>query len=187
MFPLFTDLVATMTITTERFQPEYLEPWTDDGPTAFDSSKNYSGEDFTEFYVAPVGTSRDADLLTQSHYDVISKSILEASTHDETDCHSFGHWACGWDELLLIHRDDTPALERAEQWACALENHPVANEDHYSELEFTTASDNWYAMSLRERIEACARYDVSVFSARRDCLPESRTGELMGYVAGTHY
>ena len=169
--------------TTTTYQPEHLDRWHVDGPTAFDSAANYAGSDLSYLWQAPVGLTRDADTLATSNWEVVTESILKASQHDETDIHRFGHWACGWYELLLIHPDDTAALQAADQWACTLSDYPVADDEHHSELQWATAADYWHGMSLRDRMDACERYHVSIFAARRDEMPESPYGGLVSYLS----
>lgn len=166
-----------------HYEPEHLELWSADGPTSFDSAANYAGADLSDFYVAPVSINRDSELLDRSNWEVVTKDLCERSEHDETGEARLGHWACGWYELFLIHKDDAPALKAADEWACALESYPVADEAHWSELEWDAVAEYWERSSLRERIEALARFDVSIFAARRDELPSDDTGALFSYLS----
>jgi hypothetical protein len=167
----------------EVFVPEHLSKWSVDGPTGFDSGANYAGDDFSEFYVAPVSQTRDSGPLELSNYRVVRDEILKASQHELTDEHCFGHWACGWYEIILIHHTDYAALKVAEEWDCALADYPVACDDDYSELEFERASEYWERMSTRCRMDVCEKYGISVFAARRDEIPECPTGEIISYLA----
>lgn len=168
---------------TEQFTPEHLERWTPDGPTAFDSAANYAGADLSDFYVAPVSVTRDSKLLERSNWEVVTKELYELSEHDETGSVSMGHWACGWYEIFLIHKDDAPALKVADEWVCALESYPVADESHWSEMEWNAVAEWWERASLRERMDELARADLSVFAARRDGLPEDPCGHLFANIA----
>jgi hypothetical protein len=165
--------------------PEHLQHWTPNGPTAFDSNRNYAGPDLSALYVAPVGTNRDADTLTRSNWAVVSADILASATHEETAIHRFGHWACGWYELLLIHADDAPALRCADEWACALADYPVASDDAFSELEYTEAADYWASLSVADRVQIIRERHArcSIFAARRDDLPSDDSGALLEYLA----
>lgn len=171
------------TATASTYQPEHLDRWSVDGPTGFDSAANYSGTDLSAFYQAPVALTRDADTLATSNWEVITESILDCATSENTEILRMGHWACGWYEILVIDASDSEALECADRWACSMADYPVASEEHWSELQWNTATEYWERMSLRDRMEACERYDVSVFAARRDEIPECRSGEIVGYLA----
>lgn len=160
------------------YTPEHLERWSADGPTAFDSAANYAGADLSDFYVAPVSVTRDSQLLERVNWQVVTADLDKVSQHDETGSHSMGHWACGWYEIYLIHADDTAALQAADQWAWSLAAYPVADESALSEAEYEAVGDYWERCGLRERIEALARYGLSIFAARRDELPEDPTGSL---------
>ena len=121
---------------TLAYQPEHLDRWTADGPTAFDSAANYAGADLSAYFVAPVSITRDSQTLERSNWEVVTDELCELSEHDETGSVSMGHWACGWYEIFLIHESDAPALQAADRWACALADYPVADEEHHSQLEW---------------------------------------------------
>ena len=166
---------ATM---TKHYEPEHLERWSVDGPTAFDSAANYAGADLSDFYVAPVSVTRDSQLLERVNWQVVTADLERISQHDETGSVSMGHWACGWYEIFLIHADDAAALEAADQWACSLADYPVADESAWSEAEWQAAAEYWERCSLSDRVETLERHGLSVFAARRDELPEDPTGSL---------
>lgn len=166
---------ATM---TKHYEPEHLERWSVDGPTAFDSAANYAGADLSDFYVAPVSVTRDSLLLERVNWQVVTADLERISQHDETGSVSMGHWACGWYEIFLIHADDAAALEAADEWACSLADYPVADESAWSEAEWEAVAEYWERCSLSERVETLERHGLSVFAARRDELPEDPTGSL---------
>ena len=171
---------ATM---TERYEPEHLERWSVDGPTAWDSAANYAGADLSAFYVAPVSVTRDSLLLERVNWQVVTADLERVSQHDETGSHCMGHWSCGWYEIFLIHADDAAALQAADQWACSLADYPVADESAWSEAECEAVADYWERCSVSDRMEALERCDLSVFAARRDYLPDDPTGALHQYLA----
>ena len=169
--------------TATTYQPEHLDRWTADGPTGFDSAANYAGPDMSHYWKAPVAFTRDADSLATSNWDVVTESILKVAQHDETEIHRMGHWACGWYEILVIHSADTAALQVADQWAATLADYPIADESHWSELQWNTAAEVWESWGLRDRMEACERYGISIMAARRDEMPEDPQGGLLDYLA----
>ena len=168
---------------TNTFTPEHLERWSPDGPTAFDSAANYAGADLSDFFVAPVSITRDSQTLERSNWEVVTKHLSEVSASEASGEARLGHWACGWYELFLIHKDDAPALKAADEWACALADYPVADESHHSELEWNAVAEYWERASMSERIEALARFDCSIFAARRDEVPDDGTGSLFQYLS----
>lgn len=171
---------ATM---AERYEPEHLERWSADGPTAFDSAANYAGADLSAFYVAPVSVTRDSLLLERVNWQVVTADLEKVSQHDDTGIVSMGHWACGWYEIFLIHADDVAALQAADEWACSLADYPVADESAWSEAEWEAVAEYWERCSVSERMEALERCGLSMFAARRDELPDDPTGALHQYLA----
>lgn len=165
------------------YQPEHLERWTADGPTAFDSAANYAGADLSAYFVAPVSITRDSQTLERSNWEVVTNNLENLSKHEETGSVSMGHWACGWYEIFLIHESDSKALEAADQWACSLADYPIADEEHHSQLECNAVAEYWERCGMRERIEALARFDCSIFAARRNEIPQDDSGALFSYLS----
>ena len=171
------------------FIPDHLDQW--DHPTGFDSDRNFCGDSDhlrKHYYLAPVSTSRDADILTRSNWEVVTDEILKVAKHEDTEIHRFDHWACGWYEQLLIHKSDTEALKVAEEWCCFLSDYPVASDEHYSKLQWDEAAEYWERMDVKERLEVLERTvnrwenKVSIFATRRDELPEDYDGSLLEYL-----
>lgn len=135
-----------------KYTPEHLERWAAGaGASGWDSAANYSGEDLSNCYVAPIHRTRDTeDALTLSNFRVIEAELDQLVEHEESGLVRIGHWACGWYEIYLIHESDRAALECADQWACSLADYPVASEDDLSELETEAESDAWDSWAGRE-------------------------------------
>lgn len=146
-------------------------------PTSFDV-KGLGLPDQQNWLVVPVQQNRDSDVLSRSNFAIALRELGGES--DQVEVHSFGHWACGWFELIIVHPNLASQVEAIE---ASLENYPILDEMHYGELEYETACETWERMSLADRVAACQRYDVSVFAARRDEIPSDTRGELIGYLA----
>jgi len=139
------------------YTPEHLERWNPQDP-AFGGSGNYAGADLSAFYVAPVGVNRDtADSVTLSNWRVIGAELEKVAQHDESGVARFGHWACGWYELWLIHESDAAALECADRWAAELADYPIADESDLSELECEEESEAWERWAMAEWRELLAK------------------------------
>jgi hypothetical protein len=159
-----------------------LQRYGDFRPTQFDS-RGLGLEDRQDWTVAPVSQTRDSDTLAQSNFRTVERD-LERIDPDGSDheTHRFGHWGPGWFEIILA-RPGSACADALREWAGALADYPIADENDWSELQLERAGDAWESMGLRDRMEACVRYGVSIFAARRDWIPESPTGELDGYLA----
>ncbi len=150
-------------------------------PTACDTA-GLGCDGQQDWLVAPVGVNRDSDCLSRSNWTVVTEDILKADTGEDTEIHRFGHWACGWFEIMLV-RPDTAAAKCAEEWENALEGYPVASDDHFSELEWNEACEYWARCSIRERVSYLQRARLNVMAARRDTLPEDPQGALLGLLS----
>ena len=109
-------------------------------PSGFDSLENYMGE--TEF--GPLHTlltrNRESDTLTESNW-VCALEMLGGES-ESVVIHRFGHWACGWYEVLAVAKG-SPAFAIAEDIEKQIEAYPVLNEDHWSQAEQTEADRVW--------------------------------------------
>lgn len=134
------------------YVPEHLQRWTAGaGASGWDSAANYSGEDLSDFYLAPIHRTRDtSDCLTLSNFRVIEAELDKLAEHEDTGVTRIGHWACGWYEIYLVHESDSAALQCADEWACSLADYPVADESDWSELESEDEAEAWERWGMSE-------------------------------------
>ena len=93
------------------------------------------------------------------------------------------HWAVGHVEWIGLHKD-SPAvlLDAAEEMLQSIEDYPLLDESHWSELEYTEAMDYWDSLTLSLKVDYCRDCAVSIFAACRshnlpDRLYESLTND----------
>lgn len=147
----------TTSNTIDNYTPQHIVRWT--------LPDSYMGAEWPEWYVA-AGQHRDTDSLTRSNFECTLRELGGESETVRVIRES--HWAVGWVEWIGIHESDSKALEIADEIAAALEDYPVVDEDHWSNLEYEEAWSYWQNASLRERVELCQQCGVSIFAARRD-------------------
>jgi len=112
------------------------------------SDFGYFGNDDDMFVTvgnSGITTNRDADTLTRSNWSVITEDILERFP-DDARIESYGHWACGWLEKLIITIYDADMKPTDVARACydyhsAIEQYPVIDEEHHSSLEYEEAEE----------------------------------------------
>lgn len=138
--------------------------------------KDYAGETWYDYYSSGVGQSRDSDDLEKSNFATMLRDLGGES--ETVLVVSERHWAVGWVEWIAIHESDEKALKIADENLERLENYPVLNETDWCEREWEHAQDNWRFYSLKERIDLCRKYGVSIFAARRDYIPEDDDGSI---------
>lgn len=151
---------------------------------------NYIGESWDGWY-AFMGQSRDSDALERSNFDCALAALRALPEwnmpDDETPSRIIvheSHWAFGWVEWIAIHETDAVALSAANDIAARLENYPVVDEDHYSELEYNEACEWWARMTVADRLDAIRRSHsaASAFSCRRAEIPADDDGSLLEYL-----
>lgn len=138
-------------------------------------------DDYKDYFYLPLLLSRDSEPLEQSNYEYAKEIIWEASNMGETTELSFGHWSCGWFNLIVIHQDDKPGIIAAINLVKALEDYPVLNEQRFAELEAEKAQFIWDDNSLDNRINICREAGISIFAARRDDVPDDCISYLIYY------
>jgi hypothetical protein len=138
-------------------------------PTQFDRKGAFL-PDQGEWFVAPVIQTRDSDCLEKSNFEVALEMLGGES--ETVEVHRFGHWGPGWFEIIIVDCFDRDKVLKLEEIEASLENYPVLDEMHFSELEWNAATEYWEHMSIRERLEWCHKYNVSFLKARHDSIPE---------------
>lgn len=99
--------------------------------------------------IGPVGQTRDSEALDRSNFQTISEDLQERYP-DEIEIMRFGHWACGWIEEIAYNVGNADLRNAVQAWRDKLDNYPVANEEHYSELEYDELQD-YLATELASR------------------------------------
>jgi hypothetical protein len=148
-----------------------METYSEFRPTGFDSAGLAGERHGISAFKVFLGQNRDSDCLTRSNF----RSALQAlgGESDTVQVHRFGHWACGWYELILIDPADESAMAIAEDIECGLADYPIVSEEDYSSLEYEEACDMWTHGSVSDRVDWLQRYgrNVSIFAARHDDMP----------------
>ncbi len=85
--------------------------------------------------------TRDSDALDRSNFIVGLEAVEKATSLGREDFEhqplrvQENHWACGWIEWIAIHQSDAGAITCAQRLIERLEQYPILNEDHMSQLE----------------------------------------------------
>jgi len=152
-----------------------LQRYKDFAPTPFDP-KGLNLEDQQDWLVSPVSVTRDtADHdYTKSNWKVI-ETELEKVDPDNYQVHNFGHWACGWFEILIV-KPGSVASKALVNFCNQLEDYPILDEDMHSEMEHSSACETWHWLDLADRVKAiqysqAQGEDISIFAARSDDMP----------------
>lgn len=148
----------------------------------------YVGTCWWDYYPV-LAVTRDSDPIDRSNYRV-ARALLDAVEYEEwtgetlplQEAHET-HWAVGWVRTILVHKDCLPLVEAADHLRGQRDNYAVLDEDDLSALEWEIASEYWADLWIKERIALCARFQISLFAARRDTIPEDPTGQMVQYLA----
>ena len=134
--------------------------------------------------VLPTIQTRDSDALERSNFHIAREALGDG---DDVEVHQFGHWACGWFEVIIV-RPDTPSAETAQGICIDLENHPVLDEYHFSELEWEEHVE--YVEQECERAAAegdrdvdPATFDAWALASNMDWGPRDRSPDTFALFA----
>lgn len=156
-----------------------MKKYKDYQPTCFDPIGAFIQDERREWFVFPCSQTRDSNNFDKSNFNAALRELGGESATVEV--HRFGHWGPGWFEIILIN-PDSPQIEIAHRLITDLENYPLLDEDDYYERQYQLACDTWEHMSIKERVEACKRFDIPFYEARHDYLPRSDDGSLFDYL-----
>lgn len=178
----------------EKYIPQNLTRWT--------RPDCYIGPEYPACYYAPVRVNRDSDCLTRSNWRVVTEDLARTLAEDSPGIVRDSHWACGWIEYFLIHESDAATLERADEWANALSDYPVASDEDFSAVESDEADETWRnCYDVPERLALIQHVDrnghgfrepdshgrycgVSVLAARHDYAPWCECGWITERLTG---
>ena len=112
---------------------------------AFGRDSCYYGDRGEWWIVAAI--TRDSGSLDRSNWAVLWKrltGLIATEASHERDCEPeetitierATHWACGWVDYMIVRGDDRAALREAIMAHSAIEDYPVLDEEHWSELQY---------------------------------------------------
>lgn len=105
-----------------------LQTYKEYAPTSFDARG--LSPDRHSWIVAPCGKSRDSKALECSNFAV---ALHKLGGESETlEVHRFGHWACGWFEIILVSPERRKEVEAI---ALCLDDYPVLDEMLWYEFQ----------------------------------------------------
>lgn len=137
--------------------------------------------------------TRDSGTLERSNYETIFSHLKEteenlASQHPADFERAYdanngdlliydfraAHWAVGWVEYMLMSQHAPDSLQQAvASVLSALDDYPVFDEDHWSELEYNEVSEYWEGLTVADRLELIQDNGGNIFAARHDYLSEA--------------
>lgn len=135
---------------------------------------NYVGKDWDNYFCL-VSLNRDSDPIERVNFETARKILskwegeeVSATLPGDIPCQeiqvtvaSANHWAVGWVETLLIHKDASEdALTEAAEIICSLADYPCLNDERLSDLEWEEANQTWDHMSARERTYIAKRIGI---------------------------
>ena len=129
-----------------------LKTYGEHRPTGFDSHlpiRADDGDSRESWLVAPCSRNRDSDCAEESNWHTQAAALLKG---ENAELHRFGHWACGWYEIVIV-RPGSPAQVEAEAIASRLEVYHLLDEDDLSERETAAADECWKHLRSAERID----------------------------------
>lgn len=105
-------------------------------PTEYDRKGKGADFDNRDWLVSSIQLNRDSGLIEKSNFETYIKGLTDIEPEgDHWQIHRFGHWACGWFEIVILNPVDSLVLDQALQDHLSLTDYPILNEDHLSNME----------------------------------------------------
>ena len=158
-----------------------LQTYDDFQPTGFDV-KGLSSDAIGPARIL-LSVNRDSGCLDQSNFDYALAALGGESDH--VQIHRFGHWGCGWFDLLLIMETATDETkEIAADIACRLADYPVLDDGDLGAREQGEANAIWEMYSTTERIDYIRRNRSQFESCNyQDLIANCRGTYFSGYAS----
>lgn len=146
---LYTNGKAVDLSASKKVKAE-LEMW--------ERASNYAGDDFTGYYVG-LSKHRDSEVLERANFDAMLKALggehsspewekahpeEVAEGHEEVMAAHSGHFAVGWVETILVHKD-SPKVSELKALMDKYEDYPVVDEGLFSQYETEEQNEAWTA------------------------------------------
>lgn len=132
--------------------------------TLWTRPNSYMGPDYYDYYTLPqdCGITRDSDTLARSNYRVALEMLGGESDASETDNPAVmvirdSHWAVGWIEYILVHKDATDKVAILIDIVSALDSYPVLDDSDFSQEECNEA-DETFDNNSREFVKEILEY-----------------------------
>jgi hypothetical protein len=106
----------------------------------WEAASNYMGEGYPDYYVL-LGRTRDSTLADEANFEAALKE-LGGDNAPGVKVPRSGHWAVGWIETILIHKDNKKAVQKAQDIANRLADYPILDDDLYYRKEYDAAIEN---------------------------------------------
>jgi hypothetical protein len=144
-------------------------------PTQFDSTTTLpDGTTRRDWFVAPCGLNRDSNALEETNWETQLAALIDADRAsvghrsdpavEDFEVHHYGHWACGWFEIVLV-RPGSKCAEVAAELENRLQGYPALNESLWTEREHQRAYVSWCSQDVRDLLRD------SVSARTYDALP----------------
>lgn len=129
----------------------------------FDSFDNYSGGSLGDLVVVAVGRNRDSDLMSESNFSTALDMLGGVSKNVSIE--RFGHWGCGWFELILVNPKHKKSLEIAYRIKESLDHYPLLDEDDFYSRE-AEEREEYAEMYCKDTALALAKHFGLKYSAK---------------------
>ena len=102
---------------------------------------SYMGEQYPEYYIG-FSIQRNSGNLELSNYAHALK-VLGGESDPEVICPSFSHWAVGWVQVIMVHKDNIEKVAILQDLIDEYNNYPVLDEMDYCDRCFESEKEDW--------------------------------------------
>lgn len=142
------------------------------GASGWDGWDNYIGSHERDHWLIVLGRNRDSDILANSNFECALEEL--GSESEDVEVHSFGHWACGWFELILICPGPRKVVATAEDIRKRLEDYPILDESDYSEREYESYCEQWESRGRSDFVQKILNaFDLDDDSSAEELIANS--------------
>ena len=133
----------------------------------WERADNYMGPDFSDYFLL-YSTCRDSEVMNRANYEAI-KSEFKArdfKLKKGVIIEGASHWAVGWVEYILIHKDNKRLVELGHKIREALDDYPVYDECLYSDMEHQERVETFKDFGEQATLETLAEIGLKPYQIK---------------------
>jgi hypothetical protein len=116
-----------------------METYSNYSPSAYDT-EGLGLPERQDWYVVPCARNRESNCLAESNFAYALEAM--GGEGDNVEIHRFGHWTCGWFEIIIV-RPNTNAYAAAREIEESLEDYSILDEEDYDKRQMEEAHSVW--------------------------------------------
>ncbi len=157
------------------YTPTHIKPWIE--------QINYTGEDFSEYYVASWRFFRCSP-VEKSNHEYIREHLLDSVIVNEkvVITPTFSDEVMGFRYYVMVHREADRSLRMADMFAKRIAAKGSLDPENEVKVDRKSIHYSWGQFSLLAKVNMCKEAGVTIFAARNKKFPRQHAAKLYAHM-----